>query len=130
MAFEGIMLATKKIRQVSRLMQAACIEIIVEAFGPKCFVIISIHINESHEIRIPPSSAIQSSCRRVLFASRFIHTTLTENNVTTVAGIDLSSILVSLYNFMYFSFLKFIFDAAYIGWILEISIAIPSSSKR
>ena len=77
-------------------MSAAWIEMMVDALGPKCFVTISIHINESQEIRIPPSRAIQSSCTRVLFASRFIHTTLTAKSVTTVAGMERRSILLSL----------------------------------
>ena len=94
------MLATKNIRQVRRFIAAAWIEMIVEARGPKCLVMMSIHIKESHEIRIPPSSAIQSSWSKVLFARRFIHTTLTAKRVTTVAGIDLNSTLVSLYNFI------------------------------
>ena len=33
----------------------------VTVLGPKCFVTISIHIKQSQDIRIPPSSAIQSS---------------------------------------------------------------------
>ena len=33
----------------------------LEASGPKCFVMMSMHMNDSQEIRIPPSSAIQSS---------------------------------------------------------------------
>ena len=90
------MLATKKTRQVRRLMSAAWTEIIVDALGPKCFVTISIHINESQEIRMPPSRAIQSSWSRVLFASRFMQTTLTAKSVTTVAGIERRSILLSL----------------------------------
>ena len=90
------MLATKKTRQVSRLMSAAWTEIMVDALGPKCFVTISMHMKESQEIRMPPSSAIQSSWRRVLFASRFIHTTLTAKSVTTVAGMERRSILLSL----------------------------------
>ena len=75
---------------------------IVDAFGPKCLVMISIHKKDNQEIRMPPSSAIQSSCNNVLFASRFIHTTLTANKVTTVAGIDLSSIFVSAYRLLRF----------------------------
>ena len=94
-AFDGIALATKKIRQVSRFIITASTVMLFDAFGPKCFVMISIHINESQEIRIPPSSAIQSSCKRVLFASRFIHTTLTTKRVTTLAGIERSSIFIS-----------------------------------
>ena len=61
LALEGIALATKKIRQVNRLIPAARIDMVLDALGPKCFVIISIHINDSHEIKIPPSNAIQSS---------------------------------------------------------------------
>jgi hypothetical protein len=96
---DGIALATKKIRQVRRLIQAARMDILFEAFGPKCFVIISIHIKESHDMRIPPSMAIQSSCNKVLFAKRFIHMTLTTNNVTTVVGIDRRSIFVISFSF-------------------------------
>ena len=55
------MLATKKTRQVRRFIDTAWNEIIVEAFGPKCLVMISIHIKESQDINIPPSRAIQSS---------------------------------------------------------------------
>jgi len=90
------MLATKNIRQVRRFIAAARIEILFDARGPKCFVMMSIHIKDNHEIKIPPSSAIQSSCKSVLFASKFIQITLTTNNVTTVAGIDLKSILISV----------------------------------
>ena len=92
------MLATKNIRQVSRFIDAAWIEMIVDALGPKCFVIISMHIKDSQEIKIPPSIAIQSSCTSVLFASRFIETTLITKRVTTVAGTVLRSIFDSLYN--------------------------------
>jgi hypothetical protein len=103
-------LAAKKIRQVSTFIPQASTEILLEAFGPKCFVIMSIHINESHEIRIPPSSAIYSSCKRVLFASRFIHITLTTKSVTTVAGMHLRSTAVSsislFSNFFIFCILK------------------------
>ena len=93
------MLAAKKMRQVKRLMIAAWMEIIVEAFGPKCFVMISMHIKDSQEIKMPPSSAIQSSCNNVLLASKFMQTTLTAKSVTTVAGMDRSKIFVSVYNF-------------------------------
>ena len=48
-------------KHVSKLIKAASIEILLDALGPKCFVIISIHIKESQDISIPPSSAIQSS---------------------------------------------------------------------
>ena len=34
--------------------------ILFDAFGPKCLVIISMHINESQDIKIPPSKAIHS----------------------------------------------------------------------
>ena len=77
-------------------------EMIVDALGPKCLVIISIHKKDNQEIRMPPSSAIQSSCNSVLFAKRFIHTTLTAKSVTTVAGMDRSSILVSVYKLLRF----------------------------
>ena len=93
-----MILATKKIRQVKRFIMAAKIDILLDAFGPKCLVIMSIHINDSHEIRIPPSSAIQSSCKSVLFASRFIQITLTTNRVTTVAGMHRSKIAVSSFS--------------------------------
>ena len=79
----------------------------VDAFGPKCFVIISMHIKESQEIRMPPSRAIQSSLRSVLFARRFMQMTLTTNNVTTVVGIALNS---NLYSVIFFFILFFIFS--------------------
>ena len=88
------MLATKKIRQVNRFIATARNEILFDAFGPKCLVIISIHIKDSQEINIPPSKAIQSNCNKVLFASRFIQITLTTNKVTVVAGMDLSNIRI------------------------------------
>ena len=100
-------------------------EMIVDAFGPKCLVIISIHIKESHEIRIPPSSAIQSSCKSVLFASRFIHTTLTANSVTTVAGMALSNILISVYNARIF--IDTCFSAILITLLLYQNITVFSS---
>ena len=71
-------------------------EMRVEALGPKCFVIISMHIKDSQDMRIPPSRAIHSNCSRVLFASRFMHIMLTTNSVTTVAGMDRRSILNSV----------------------------------
>ena len=89
------MLATKKIRQVSRFIAAASTDMLFDALGPKCFVMISIHIKDSQEISIPPSSAIQSSCRSVLLASRFIQITLTTKSVTTAAGMERKSILNS-----------------------------------
>ena len=85
------MLATKKIRQVKRLMPAARTEMLLDAFGPKCLVMTSIHMNDSHEMRIPPSRAIHGSCSSVLLAKRFMQMTLTTNKVTTAAGIDRSS---------------------------------------
>ena len=88
-----MILATKKMRQVKRLIPAARMDMRLDALGPKCFVIISIHIKDSQEIRIPPSRAIQSSWMSVLFASRFIQITLTTNNVTTVAGMILEFLL-------------------------------------
>ena len=56
-AFEGIAEAIIKITHVRRLIAAARSEMVFEAFEPKCLVMMSMHINESHEIRIPPSSA-------------------------------------------------------------------------
>ena len=47
-------------------------EMRLDAFGPKCLVSMSMHINDSHEIKIPPSSAIQGSCNNVLFAKMFM----------------------------------------------------------
>ena len=67
--------------------------------------IISIHINDSHEISMPPSSAIKSSCRSVLFVSRFIHITLTTNRVTTVVGMLLSKIDVWRFSFRSHNFI-------------------------
>jgi hypothetical protein len=96
LALEGILLATKKMRQVSRLMAEAWMEIRVEALGPKCLVMMSMHRKDSHEIRMPPSKAIQLSWSRVLLARRFIHTTLMAKSVTTVAGMDLSNIFSSV----------------------------------
>ena len=76
-------------------MVEASIAILFEALGPKYFVIISIHIKESHDIKIPPSNAIHSFRKRVLFASRFMQITLTTNNDTTVEGMHLKRIAVS-----------------------------------
>ena len=59
---------------------------------------ISMHINESQDIRIPPSTAIQLFCRSVLLASRFMHMTLTTNKETTVEGMHLIKISVSFFS--------------------------------
>ena len=72
-------------------------------------MIISIHIKDSQEIRIPPSRAIQSSWMRVLFASRFIQMTLTTNNVTTAAGIERSNSLNSLISLFIFSIIVLLY---------------------
>jgi hypothetical protein len=45
-------------------------------------------MKDSQEMRIPPSRAIQGSCRRVLLAKRFMQMTDTTNRVTTVAGME------------------------------------------
>jgi hypothetical protein len=60
------------------------------------------HIKDSHEIKIPPSSAIQCVCSNVLFARRFMHITLTTNKVTTVDGMLLNKIEVSSFTFFKF----------------------------
>ena len=103
-----MILAAKKIRQVSKLIPAASKEILLDALGPKCFVMISIHIKDSQDIRIPPSSAIQSSCNKVLLANRFMQITLTTNNVTTMTGIDLNRISVSSFSFFIHDFILLI----------------------
>jgi hypothetical protein len=59
---------------------------------------ISMHIKDSQEMRIPPSRAIQGSWRRVLLARRFIQMTETTKSVTTVAGMERRRILVSVYS--------------------------------
>ena len=73
---------------------------LLEALGPKCFVIISIHIKESQEIKKPASRAIQSSYRSVLLASKFIQITLTTNSVTTVAGMERNSFFSSVFSLL------------------------------
>lgn len=78
--------------------EAASSAILLDALGPKYFVMISMHIKESQDIRIPPSTAIQLFCSRVLFASRFIQMTLTTNKETTVDGMHLSKISVSSFS--------------------------------
>ena len=57
-------------------------------------------MNDSQEIRMPPSRAIHSSCRSVLLASRFIQITLTTNSVITVAGMLRSKISVFSFSFL------------------------------
>ena len=98
-------LARKKIMQVNKLMTDARMEMMLEAFGPKCFVIMSMHMKESHEIRIPPSSAIQSNWSKVLLASRFMQMTLTTKSVTTVEGMERNKILVSSFSFCIHAFI-------------------------
>ena len=58
---DAIVNAQKTCDKMVKEAEAKCTQMIVDALGPKCLVMISIHINDSHEIRIPPSSAIQSS---------------------------------------------------------------------
>ena len=76
-------------------MEEASRAILVEAFGPKYLVMISMHMNESQDIRMPPSNAIQSRWSNVLLASRFMQMTLTTNRETTVDGMHRSRIPVS-----------------------------------
>ena len=78
----------------------ARIAILVDAFGPKCFVMISMHIKDSQDMRIPPSRAIQSVWTSVLLASRFMQITLTTKRETAVAGIHRSSITVSSFSLL------------------------------
>ena len=95
---EGIMLATKKMMQVSKLISTARIVILLDAFGPKCLVMTSMHIKDNQDIKMPPSRAIQSNCNNVLFANKFIEITLTTNKDTTIAGIDLNSMENSVHS--------------------------------
>ena len=99
----GIDRLESSIKHVNKLIKAAKIDILLDALGPKCFVIMSIHIKDSQEIKIPPSKAIQSNITNVLFANRFIQITLTTNNVTTIVGILCNNIFVSSFSFLIIS---------------------------
>jgi hypothetical protein len=91
---------------VRRFIAAASTDILFDARGPKCLVIISIHIKESQDMRIPPSKAIKSVCKRVLFAKRFIQMTLTTKSVTTVAGIHRNRSLISAFSRLSQAFIR------------------------
>ena len=86
----------KKIKQVNKLTKMAKIDILIDAFGPKCLVTISIVKNDSQETNIPPSIARISFWNNVLFANRFIAITEITKRATTGDGMLLSNILVNL----------------------------------
>ena len=94
------MLATKKMRQVRRLIADAWKEIMVDARGPKCLVMMSMHIKDSQDIKIPPSNAMYSFWTRVLLASKFIEMTLTTKRDTTTDGMLLNSSVVSFFSWL------------------------------
>ena len=69
----------------------------VAALGPKCFVMTSIHKNESQLTTIPQSSAIKLNGKLILlFAKRFIVMTETIKSVIVSEGILRSNTLTSL----------------------------------
>ena len=53
----GMMLAIQKIKHVNKLTRTAKMDILVEAFGPKCFVTISIDKKDNQLTKMPPSIA-------------------------------------------------------------------------
>ena len=84
----GMIEIKKKIPEIMRFVNIATIDSLVDAFGPKCLVTISIQRNDSHETKIPPSTAKYSRLTIVLFAKRFIVMTEITKRATTIEGSD------------------------------------------